>query len=136
MTGTLLNIVTIIFGSLIGVWIGDRLPTKMQESIMAGLGLVTVVVGIQNGLRTGNILIPLLSLLIGIIIGELLDLDAALKGFGGWLQSQVERQSRPGDDLTAARLRFINGFVTASLVFCIGPLAILGSVQNGMNSVI
>ncbi len=134
MSGTLLNIVTILLGSLLGVWIGDRLPAKMQESIMVGLGTVTLIVGIQNGLKTGNILIPLLSLLIGIIIGELLDLDSALKRFGGWLQSQVERQSHNKDDLTAARMRFINGFVTASLVFCVGPLAILGSVQNGIDS--
>lgn len=167
MTGTILNMATILIGSLIGVRIGDRLPAKMQESIMGGLGLVTFVIGVQDALRTGNILIPLFSLLIGILIGELLDLDSALKRFGGWLQMQAGRIGRssavtvsaidplidpteaelhdahtelphqpslPTHEPMAARVRFINGFVTASLVFCIGPLAILGSVQNGMNA--
>ncbi len=141
MSGTFLNIVSIIAGSLIGVLIGDRLSAKMQESIMGGLGLVTLFIGMQNTFRTGNILIPLLGLLIGTIIGELLDLDAALKRFGGWLQSMVQRNTATAESnaqgaanaLPDARVRFINGFVTASLVFCIGPLAILGSVQNGMN---
>ncbi len=133
MIGTLLNIAAIIIGSLLGVLIGDRLPAKMQESVMAGLGLVTLSIGMQDVFRTNNILIPLLSLLCGTILGELLDLDAVLKRFGAWLQTQVARSSVPGDETAAARVRFINGFVTASLVFCIGPLAILGAIQNGMN---
>lgn len=139
MTGTLLNVVTILLGSLIGVQIGDRLPAKMQESIMAGLGVVTLVVGLQDAFHTGNILIPLISLIIGTIIGELLDLDAALKRFGAWLQTRVQRdapvvtQSDVPSSGENGLVRFINGFVTASLVFCIGPLAILGSLQNGIN---
>ena len=145
MNGTLLNIASILIGSLIGIAVGDRLPAKMQESIMAGLGLVTVVVGLQNALKTGNILIPLLSIIIGVIIGEALNLDDALNRFGGWMQSRVSRRTQPESiivvsstiatkDPAVVRARFINGFVTASLVFCIGPLAIIGSVQNGMNS--
>lgn len=146
MTGTLLNIAAIIIGSLIGITIGDRLPAKMQELIMVCLGLVTLSVGIQDTLRTGNILIPLLCLLIGTIIGELLDLDTALKRFGGWLQARVQRTAPANasgnvslaqssvQGTAAGRARFINGFVTASLLFCIGPLAILGSVQNGINA--
>ena len=136
---------SILIGSLVGVVVGDRLPAKMQESVMAGLGLVTVVVGMQNALKTGNILIPLLSIVIGVMIGEALNLDDALKRFGGWMQSRVGRLTQPDSamvdssaksakDLAVARVRFINGFVTASLVFCIGPLAIIGSVQNGMNA--
>ena len=147
VTGTLLNMTTILIGSLIGVAVGNRLPKAMQDSIMAGLGLVIVVVGVQNALRTGNILIPLLSLVIGVIIGEALNLDAALKRLGGWLQTQVSRltpasavapdraaAALAAEQLSITRARFINGFVTASLVFCIGPLAIIGSVQNGINS--
>ena len=147
MTGTFINIGAIIMGTALGMLIGNRLPAKMQESIMAALGLVTLSVGVQNVLRTGNILIPLIGLLIGTIIGELLDLDDALKRFGGWLQNQVARVGN-NDDRTVntdqlinlasntneGRVRFINGFVTASLLFCIGPLAILGSVQNGIDS--
>lgn len=135
MIGTLLNCITILVGSLIGLKIGDRLPKSMHESIMVAIGLVTLIVGVQNGLRTGNILIPLIGILTGTIIGELLDVDSRLKHFGGWLQSRAVRSTGASSEEGAAagRVRFINGFVTASLVFCIGPLAILGSVNNGMD---
>jgi uncharacterized protein len=134
LSGTLLNCIAILFGSLIGVMIGDRLTHSMRESIMAGLGLIVLVVGMQNAFRTGNILIPLLGLLTGTIIGELLDIDGAVKRFGGWLQARVQRNAAPDDEAAAARIRFINGFVTASLVFCVGPLAVIGSVKNGINA--
>lgn len=141
MTGTLLNMLTIILGSTIGLLIGNRLPKKIQESVVTGLGFVTLAIGVQGAIGSGNVLIPLLSIAIGVIIGELLDVDGALKRFGGWLQDRVARMGQetgPGDEAEQARLqariRFINGFVTSSLVFCIGPMAILGSVQNGINS--
>lgn len=101
---------------------------------MAGVGLVVLVVGMQNAFKTGNILIPLLGLLTGTIIGELLDIDGAVKRFGGWLQSRVQQNTPPGDAAAASRIRFITGFVTASLVFCVGPLAVIGSVKNGINA--
>jgi uncharacterized membrane protein YqgA involved in biofilm formation len=134
MTGTVINVIAIIVGSSIGILVGNRLSRKMQESVITGLGLVTLVIGVQNAMRSGNIIIPLLSLLLGAIIGELLGVDDALKRLGGWLQAQAARVSSAADDLAHARIRFVNGFVTASLVFCIGPLAILGSIQNGINS--
>jgi uncharacterized membrane protein YqgA involved in biofilm formation len=135
MTGTILNCITILLGSLIGVSIGNRLPETMRDSIMNGLGLVTLVVGMQNAFKTGNILLPLLGLLIGTIIGESLNIDGQLKRFGAWLQSKVERDPNQNSDAAAiSRTRFINGFVTASLVFCVGPMAILGSIQNGLNT--
>jgi uncharacterized membrane protein YqgA involved in biofilm formation len=130
--GTLLNCITIFFGSLIGLKIGDRLPASMGDSIMNALGLITLIVGVQNGLRTGNILIPLIGILTGAILGELLDVDSALKRFGGWIQSRTAGNNASAS-VPAARARFINGFVTASLVFCVGPLAILGSIENGIN---
>lgn len=140
MTGTLLNMATILIGSLIGILIGNRLSEKVHETVITGLGCVTLVIGVQSAMETGNILLPLLALAIGAIIGETLDLDAGLKSFGGWLQKRFAGGESAGDSVSAeinraqqARLRFINGFVTASLVFCIGPLAVLGSIQNGMN---
>jgi len=133
MSGTLLNCIAILIGSLIGVRVGDRLPASMRDSIMNGLGLITLVVGMDNALKTGNILVPLIGLLLGTVIGETLDLDGALKRFGGWLQGRVERPNADAATVSASRTRFINGFVTASLVFCVGPLAVLGSIKNGLN---
>lgn len=137
MGGTLLNIITVFIGSGIGMAIGNRLTDRMQQSIMMGLGLVTFVVGLDNAGLTGNIIIPLLSLSIGIIIGELLKIEAALERFGGWLQARFSRTSEDTDDTPDPqalnpRERFITGFVTASLVFCVGPLTFVGAIQDGM----
>ena len=129
MGGTLLNMITVAIGSLIGLVIGDRLPQKIQQSVITGLGLVTLFVGVSNAGKTGNIIIPLISLVGGVIIGELLDLDSKLERFGGWLQKRFGGGSGDNAD---ARARFITGFVTASLVFCIGPLTFVGSMQDGM----
>ena len=134
MIGTLLNMITVALGSSVGLLVGERLPERIQQSVVSGLGLVTLIVGVQNALQTGNVIIPLLSILPGVIVGELLDIDGRLKAFGGWLQRRFAGGGE-GPDSDAAndpRTRFINGFVTASLVFCVGPLTFLGSIQDGM----
>jgi hypothetical protein len=134
MWGTLLNALTVLLGSSTGLLIGNRLSQRIQESVMTGLGLVTLVVGFSNAGETGNIILPLLSLIIGAILGELLRLDLRLEQLAGWLQGRVQRETA-GADATLAherRARFIEGFVTASLVFCVGPLAFVGSIQDGM----
>lgn len=134
MVGTILNIITVAVGSALGIFIGDRLPERIQQSVVTGLGLVTLTVGLDNALSTGNIIIPLLSVGSGVIVGELLGLDLRLEAFGGWLQSRFGGESVAGETAAAAdqRARFINGFVTASLVFCVGPLTFIGSLQDGM----
>lgn len=130
MGGTLLNIVTVAIGSLIGMSIGNRLPERIQKSVLTGLGLITLVVGFQNANLTGNIIIPLLSTVIGVIIGEWLRIDAALERLGGYLQERFG--SAESGDAASTRERFITGFVTASLVFCVGPLTFVGAIQDGM----
>ncbi len=142
MGGTILNILTVAIGSALGLLIGHRLSTKIQESVVTGLGLVTLFVGISNAGQTGNVIVPLLSIATGAIIGEFLDIDRLLQAFGGWLQTRYARTSsdggmqgavsEPTPDSLDARARFITGFVTASLVFCIGPLTFVGSIQDGM----
>lgn len=151
MGGTILNMITVAIGSLLGLLIGNRLSAKIQESVVTGLGLVTFFVGISNAGKTGNVIIPLLSIATGVIIGELLDLHGTLERFGGWLQVKFagQPQNPQPDTLTPdpspsgrgepklatildSRARFITGFVTASLVFCIGPLTFVGSMQDGM----
>lgn len=131
MGGTLLNSLTVLLGSSVGLLIGNRLPARIQESVMTGLGLVTLVVGFSNTSETGNIILPLLSLVIGAIVGELLRLDVRLERFAGWVQSRVQGEA---SDAAASdrRARFIQGFVTSSLVFCVGPLTFVGSIQDGM----
>ena len=137
MNGTLLNIITVALGSIIGLLVGNRLPKRMQESIITGLGLITLFVGISNAFKTGNVIIPLLATVIGVMIGELLRLDIALENLAGWLQIRLTGRTPTLDDAPTLseqdnRERFITGFVTASLVFCVGPLTIVGSIQDGM----
>lgn len=139
MGGTFLNVLTVALGSLIGIFVGDRLPERTRESVVTGLGLVTFFVGISNAGETGNIIIPLLSVAIGVIIGELLRIDVALERFAGWLQTRLASQGaqpttpqQPSALSPDTRQRFITGFVTASLLFCVGPLTFLGSIQDGM----
>ncbi len=140
MGGTILNMITVAIGSALGLLIGGRLPARIQESVVTGLGLVTLFVGFSNAGETGNVIIPLLSIATGAIIGELLGIDKALEGLAGWLQTRFASRENVGgrtplqdtpveDD---ARARFVTGFVTASLVFCIGPLTFVGSIQDGM----
>lgn len=134
MGGTILNMITVAIGATLGLLIGNRLSEKMQESVVTGLGLVTLFVGISNAGQTGNVIIPLLSIATGAIIGEILNIELYLERFAGWLQTRFAGGSSAAadDDALAERARFINGFVTASLVFCIGPLTFVGSLQDGM----
>lgn len=137
MAGTLLNLLTVFIGSATGLLIGHRLSATMQQSVMTGLGLITLVVGLDNALQTGNIIIPLLATALGIIVGEAIGIDAALERFGQSLQRRFSRDQGQGDNkgtasASDARERFITGFVTASLVFCVGPLTFVGAIQDGM----
>lgn len=135
MIGTIINVVAVAVGSLIGLAVGDRLSKQTQSAIVMGLGFVTLSVGMQNSFKTGNVLVPLFSIALGVIIGEMLDIQGALNNFGGWLQKKFasgENEEKASDGMTP-RERFINGFVTASLVFCVGPLTVLGSLADGMS---
>lgn len=127
MTGTILNAITVLIGGVLGTLLGNRFPQRMQETVFASLGLFTLVIGISSALVTRNPLIVLGSLLIGALIGEALRLDAALTRFGGWLQKRLV-----GSDDASSAARFVQAFVTASLVFCVGPLTIQGAIEDGL----
>jgi uncharacterized protein len=126
MIGTFVNVVTVILGSLLGMGLGSRFPERFRQTVVAGLGLFTLGLGIQMFLKTENILIVLGSLLIGALLGEWWKIEDGLHSFGAWLESKVGRGG------SADQARFIKGFLTASLVFCVGPMAILGSIENGL----
>ncbi|MBZ0295437.1 MAG: DUF554 domain-containing protein [Anaerolineae bacterium] len=130
--------ITVAIGVTVGLFVGNRLSEKIQESVVTGLGLVTFFVGVSNASATGNVIIPLLSIAIGAIVGELINIERYLENFAGWLQTRFVRQQDSADSSEtdtndmSERMRFINGFITASLVFCVGPLTFVGSLQDGM----
>jgi len=134
LTGTLLNVAAVLVGTLVGLALGARMPVRMQTSLTTGLGLFVVLIGLSMGLRIftdpaarpGDDLAVLGAVLIGVAIGELLRLHDGLEWLGGWLQRRLA-----GDDRVRPS-RIAEGFVTASLVFCVGPLTILGSLDNGL----
>jgi uncharacterized protein len=131
ITGTLINTATVIGGGVLGTLLGNRLPEKMRQTVLNGLGLMTLVVGISMAITTRNILIPLFSVLIGSILGEVLGIESALERLGQWVESRLGRRP-PAGALVQAGPTLAQGFITASLVFCVGPLTILGSIQDGL----
>jgi len=127
MTGTLLNILTVLIGGSLGTLFGARLPERVRSSVLAALGLFTVALGVKLTLQSQNALIVLGSVLIGGLLGEWWQIDEGLKRLGGWLEARFA----PSAD-AAGTARFIRGFVSSSLIFCVGPMAILGSIQDGL----
>jgi len=126
MTGTLLNIATVIVGSLIGLAFGARIPAKLKETVIAGMGLFTAAMGLQMFLKTENPLIVLGALLIGTLLGEWWRIEDGLHKLGEFLEQRFSREEDDGSN------KFVRGFLTASLLFCVGPMAILGSIQDGL----
>ena len=126
MLGTLVNTATVLVGGTVGTFLGDRLPERVRETVMHGLGLITLVIGMQMALETRNVLIVLGSLILGGGLGEWLRLDARLDALGDFLRAKAARSP------FLSRGQFTQGFVTASLVFCVGPMTILGSIQDGL----
>jgi uncharacterized protein len=123
MLGTAINVGSILTGSLIGVAVGSRLPERIRQTVLNGLGLITMLVGLQMALGTRNVMIVLGAILVGGVLGEMLRIHDGLQRFGAFLQSRLSKHPES---------LFGEGFVTASLVFCIGPMAILGSIQDGI----
>ncbi len=133
MTGTILNIITVIVGGLLGLFFGVRLPERIRQTVVAGLGLFTAAIGIQMFLKTENPIIVLGSLLFGGILGEWWGIENGLQSIGAWLETRLSIKQQEGDELKQARrARFVRAFLTASLVFCVGPMTILGSIQDGL----
>jgi uncharacterized membrane protein YqgA involved in biofilm formation len=127
MTGTILNIIAVLVGGAIGLLFGARLPGRLKATVVAGLGLFTAAIGIQMFLKTENPLIVLGALLIGALLGEWWRIEDGLQNLGRILEERFTP-----DPKVASDSKFIRGFLTASLLFCVGPMTILGSIQDGL----
>lgn len=128
MTGTFINVITIIIGSLLGLLFGSKLSERMRDTVISVLGLFTLALGIQMFLKTNNALIVLIALLAGAILGEWWRIEDGLKNFGEKMQITFAK-SLKNQDLS----RFVEGFLASSILFCVGPMAILGSLQDGLS---
>ncbi len=138
--GTVLNVVAVLVGGTVGTLLGDRLPARVRDVVTDGLGLVTLVIGGLNAAavvdpalvdelgRGVPLLVVLGSVVVGGVLGAAFRLEARLEGLGAVLQRRFA--GKEGGPET--RRRFIEGYVTASLVFCVGPLTVLGSLEDGM----
>ena len=125
MTGTFINVGAVLIGTLIGVLIGHRLPESMQQRVLWGLGMVTLVLGIDNALAWGdtNPIIVMGAVLLGGIAGEAIGIERHLGRLGDAIQARFAGEGHS---------RVSEGFVTASLLFCVGPLTIVGSIEDGL----
>ena len=130
MTGTIINVAAVILGSLVGLLVGNRIPEKTRQTLISVMGLYTLAYGVFIFTKTQNMLIPLLSLVMGTIIGELLKIEEGLNSVGERIQRKLAIWN---PNLTGEPQKFVTGFVSASLLFCIGPMAILGSIQDGIS---
>jgi len=123
MIGTIVNVVLVIAGSLLGLLLRKGIPENISRMIMVGLGLFTCVLGVKMGIQMERPLVVVLSLILGGVCGELLHIEDFLEGIGEKLKSLVKSQGEAS---------FAQGFVFASLLFCVGPMTILGSIQAGL----
>jgi uncharacterized protein len=140
--GTLVNVVTVLLGTIVGVVLGKRFPERVRTTITAALGLLTAALAVREVIATDDFIIVLASVLLGSVIGELAKIEQGLETLGMWLQARFAGEAKRLDvELPEASIpevdgnresRFAEGFVIASLVFVIGPLTILGSINDGL----
>ena len=139
--GTLVNVATVLAGAVLGRLLGDRLPQRTRDLVTDGLGLVTLLIAGTSAVAvldpalssevgdSAPMLIVLGAVLLGGVAGSLLRLESRVEALGGWLQRRLA-----GEQGSAERQRFIEGFVVSSLIFCTGPLTILGSLNDGLGN--
>lgn len=123
LSGTIFNVLTVLVGGSLGRLLGNRLPERVQTTVFDGLGLITLLVGVQQALQTANVLILLGSTLLGGLVGEGLRIESRLERFGDWVQRKLTKDENS---------RFSEAFVVSSLLFCAGPLTITGAIENGL----
>lgn len=134
--GTVTNVLTIVGGTLLGLIVGRYISERIRLTVEQAVGMTTLVLGIATAAKTDNIVFPLVSVVLGGIIGESLRVEDRFESLGNWVRRKVEVKSQSGwmsrTSLTTLHPRFVEGFVTATLLFSIGPMSILGSIDDGL----
>ncbi|MEY4795837.1 MAG: hypothetical protein RLZZ105_263 [Actinomycetota bacterium] len=120
--GTLINTLTVLAGGGLGLLIGDKIPDRVRVIIVQVIGLVTLAIGLRDVMNTDNMVFPLVGMVVGAILGEFLKIEDRLAILGELLRRKFAKN--------AGESKFVNGFVTATLLFCIGPLTILGAIED------
>ena len=125
MLGTIVNALSIIGGSLIGLLLSKGIPENYKNIVMSGVGLSVVLIGMKSALSSDSMMVVIFSVILGAVIGEFLKIEEKLERLGSYLESRVSSKS-------SEQSSFARGFVTASLVFCVGSMAIVGSLESGL----
>ena len=126
MTGTLINVAAIIVGGLLGIFFGRRLSDNIKNTVIAGMGLFTTAIGFQMFIKTEKPLVVLGAIIIGVLLGEWWKIEERMQSLGIWLEKRVMGGSEGKSS------RFVRGFLSASILFCTGPMAVLGSISDGI----
>ena len=126
MLATIINCALILIGSFLGLLLKGKLPQRMLDVLVQALGLCVLSIGMSSAVRTENTLCVVVCLALGTIIGQAIDIERRLDAWGDKLRKKVEKN-------TSGESTFTEGFVTASLLFCIGAMAIVGSIEAGIN---
>lgn len=125
MKGTIVNVVAIFLGCSVGLILKSKFPEKIEKIIMQALGLASLLIGMQMAIKADNILLVIFSLVIGGVIGEIIDIEAGLEKFG----ERIKRKFKSNNTSE----RFVEGFLTASLLYCVGSMAIMGAIKEGLS---
>ncbi len=122
MFGTIINAIAVVIGSFLGLILRSKLPKRITNTAFHGVGLFTIILGIIMAIKTSNILIMIISIVIGALVGEIIDIDKWINIFGEWLKKNFKGKNE----------RFSEGFITAFLLYCMGSMTILGAIEEGL----
>lgn len=123
--GTLVNVAAVVGGTVVGIGLRGRLPERVRTTLLQGLALAVLAAGMDSALATRNFMFPIAAIVAGGALGEALRIEDRLEGAGDWLRRRFGR---------ADQSTFVEGFVDATLVFCVGPLAVLGAIADGLRA--
>ncbi|MDR0447270.1 MAG: DUF554 domain-containing protein [Treponema sp.] len=129
MLGPIVNALTVVICSLVGCFLIRGIPERFEEILIKGLGLVTIYIGIRGTLENQRPLLLIMSIVAGALLGELIDIDKWMNLLGQWAEQKLYRQT---SQTVSGKKSFAKGFVTASILYCTGSMAIVGSMQSGL----
>lgn len=124
MVGVIINVAAVLAGGTLGLLLGGRVPQRLRETIMQGLALCILLIGAQGALETANVLAVIVCMVAGGLLGEALDIEKRLESLGALAERKFAHGGQNG--------RFAQGFITASLLFCVGAMAVVGSLNAGL----